>query len=412
MDEDRRFSAAFGSENGTWYRLSHAVATMFPNRVIVEGLSTSFDIEEYARDGHAIIAERPQPRPLGSSEWSRRYGLHRRARVAVWDVVFRERRLAVVRAEWPGSFSNEVRNWIVADTEDDARDLADAVCAHCNHPRQAVLTFGGGCWSKSPDMWREVQRASFDDLVLAGRMAQEIQEDFVSFLGAREEYARYGVPWKRGVLFIGPPGNGKTHCLRASVKLLDVPCLYVQSLRSRYETEDANIERVFERAREVTPCCLVFEDLDAMITGDNRSTFLNQLDGFASAAGLLVLATTNHPEKLDPALLERPSRFDRKYTFALPRATERARYVHGWNEKLDPAMRVTEEDCVALVEDTDGFSFAYLKELFLASMIRWMHTRAAGTMPGILRDQAAALRAQMRTETGAATTTTTTSNAV
>ena len=72
-------------------------------------------------------------------------------------------------------------------------------------------------------------------------MSEEIKSDFAAFIAAKDDYARYGVPWKRGVLFIGPPGNGKTHCLRATVKFLGIPCLYVQSLRSRYETDDANI---------------------------------------------------------------------------------------------------------------------------------------------------------------------------
>lgn len=95
--------------------------------------------------------------------------------------------------------------------------------------------------------------------------------------------------------------------------------------------------KVFERARDVTPCCLVFEDLDSLITNENRSAFLNQLDGFASASGMLTLATTNHPDKLD-----------------------------------DADMRITGEQIESLVVDTDGFSFAYLKELFLSSMIRWI----------------------------------------
>jgi AAA+ superfamily predicted ATPase len=77
------------------------------------------------------------------------------------------------------------------------------------------------------------------------------------------EYEKYRVPWKRGVLFVGPPGNGKTHCLRATVKVLGVPCLYVHSLKSRYDADDRNILKVFERARTYTPSCLVFEDLDA-----------------------------------------------------------------------------------------------------------------------------------------------------
>lgn len=177
-----------------------------------------------------------------------------------------------------------------------------------------------------------------------------------------------------------------------------MPCLYVQSLKAPYQPEDANIARVFDRAREITPCCLVFEDLDAMITSENRSTFLNQLDGFANASGMLTLATTNHPEKLDPAILDRPSRFDRKYHFELPASAERARYIAGWRRRLDTAMDITDEEADRLVTDTDGFSFAYLKELVLSSMIRWMKHRQKGAMSSILQAQLRTLRAQMRTD--------------
>jgi ATP-dependent 26S proteasome regulatory subunit len=142
----------------------------------------------------------------------------------------------------------------------------------------------------------------------------------------------------------------------------------------------------------------VFEDLDSMITDENRSTFLNQLDGFANASGMLTLATTNHPEKLDPAILDRPSRFDRKYHFALPEVSERRRYIAGWRERLDPAMRITDEEIETLARETDGFSFAYLKELFLSAMIRWMRTREAGAMISVLVAQLGTLREQMQTD--------------
>lgn len=206
------------------------------------------------------------------------------------------------------------------------------------------------------------------------------------------------MPWKRGVLFVGPPGNGKTHCLRAVIRMLAVPCLYVQSLKSRYETDDANIARVFNRAREVTPCCLVFEDLDAMVTSENRSPFLNQLDGFANASGMLTLATTNHPERLDPAIVDRPSRFDRKYHFGLPAAPERLRYIAGWRERLDSEMRITDDEVERLVLATDEFSFAYLKELFISATMRWITKREPGTMFKHLEAQLHLLRAQMRSD--------------
>jgi transitional endoplasmic reticulum ATPase len=76
--------------------------------------------------------------------------------------------------------------------------------------------------------------------------------------------------------------------------------------------EEASMALVFEKARSQAPCVLILEDLDSLITDHNRSFFLNQIDGLDSNDGLLVIGTTNHFEKLDPALSTRPSRFDRK----------------------------------------------------------------------------------------------------
>jgi len=397
MKDADLFASALGPETGTSYRLSRAIAAEFPDRAVVEP-SAPFDLEEAAAEGLCEAVPRPVPHPEVRTSWRRAHGLSKALAIGLWDVKWGAHALVVARAEWPERYSTTERYYVVADDRGLAEAFTRAVCELCNEPRRAVLAFRGGCWQRDHDIYAAVQAASFDDLVLAGEMAREIQEDFSSFLSAKEEYARYGVPWKRGVLFLGPPGNGKTHCLRAVIKMLGVPCLYVQSLKARYETDDANIARVFDRAREVTPCCLVFEDLDSMITDDNRSTFLNQLDGFATASGMLTLATTNHPERLDPAIAERPSRFDRKYHFALPATAERTRYVAAWRERLDASLRITDEEVELLAAETDGFSFAYLKELFLSAMMRWIRTREAGAMFGILRSQLHTLREQMRTD--------------
>jgi len=70
--------------------------------------------------------------------------------------------------------------------------------------------------------------------------------------------------------------------------------------------------QVFGKARAEAPCVLILEDLDSLINDDNRSFFLNQLDGLENNDGLLVIGSTNHYDRLDPAITKRPSRFDRK----------------------------------------------------------------------------------------------------
>ncbi len=110
----------------------------------------------------------------------------------------------------------------------------------------------------------------------------------------------------------------------------------------------------------------------------------------------MVIASTNHPEKLDPAILDRPSRFDRKYTFAMPAPGEREAYITHWNTALEPDMRLSVVGITEIVALTEGFSFAYLKELFLSSMMRWIAAPQSGQMDAAMRSQVLLLRQQMR----------------
>ncbi len=230
-------------------------------------------------------------------------------------------------------------------------------------------------------------REAFFNLILRGNLKQEIRDDLVQFFASRALYDEYGIPWKRGILFIGPPGNGKTHAVKALINSMEQPCLYIKSLQG--------VQQVFDRARRTSPCILVIEDLDSQLYPQNRSAFLNELDGFAANIGIVTLATTNHPERLDPAILERPSRFDRKYHFELPEAPERSSYLALWNASLKPALQLSPEGIDRISELTADFSFAYLKELFLSSMMQWIATPGQSTMEQVMMGKVATLREQM-----------------
>ena len=225
-------------------------------------------------------------------------------------------------------------------------------------------------------------------------MEQQLRDDFKHFLGARELYDEANVPWRRGALFIGPPGNGKTLCVKALIHELGLPCLYIQSLEAKYGTPQRSIEAIFQRARTQAPCILVLEDIDALLTEGSRSLFLNELDGFAQNAGVITLATTNHPERLDPSIVERPSRFDRKYHFMLPSAETRMNYVRSWNDRLRPQLRFSEDGQAKIAELTEGFSFAYIQEVFVSTTMHWMTKRDQPVL-AIAEEQIATLRAQM-----------------
>ncbi len=399
---DDVLDGSLSGEGATAWRLSRHVAAHHPGRAILDGIRGPFDLMEYAAEGQCEVSLAPGAHAQMATRWTREHGISIDPVNAVYDVRWRGHALRVVVASWREGFNPASTYLVVADSDAVARQFFEVASAFCNEPRRAILTFNGECWSGNHALWEAVQGATFDDLILAGDLKEQIVADFRAFLAARPTYERYGVPYRRGVLLLGPPGNGKTHCLRALIRFLSVPCLYVMSLKSKYRTEQAAIDDVFRRAHEVTPCCLIFEDLDGMINDKNRSFFLNQLDGIGRLSGVLTIATTNHPERLDPSILDRPSRFDRKYHFGLPAAKERAAFLGDWNERIAAEMRIGAAEVDALVAGSDGFSFAYLKELYVSSMMRWMVDQKPGAMPAILAEQLGTLRVQMRTGLDAA----------
>lgn len=168
----------------------------------------------------------------------------------------------------------------------------------------------------------------------------------------------------------GPSGQRQDPRGEGLLRDAGLPCIYVKSFSGRRVDPHDTIPQVFERARALAPCVLVLEDLDSLIDDENRALLLNELDGFARNEGLITIATTNHPERLDPSLLHRPSRFDRKFHFALPEFDERLRYLTRWSHGLEPEARPTESTLAAAAEATKGFTFAYLKEATLSALVQ------------------------------------------
>ena len=303
--------------------------------------------------------------------------------------------LEALHLSWPdGRFSITERTWLVAETELIAKEFYRAVLTWASEIKGEVLVFHGGCWSKDRGLFKDISNHTRENLILAKDLKETIWRDFSQFFSSRELYEQHKIPWKRGVLFNGPPGNGKSHTVKALVNDLGVPCLYVKSLKNSNSTEHSSIRAVFKRARDTTPCVLVFEDLDSHIHVGNRSFFLNEMDGFAANEGILTLATCNYPERLDPAILERPSRFDRKYQFDLPGPKERLGYLTWWSEQLEKELKLDEAQLGRLAKATDGFSFAYLRELVLSSMMDWINLRTE--MHEVMQAQVATLAAQMK----------------
>jgi AAA+ superfamily predicted ATPase len=244
-----------------------------------------------------------------------------------------------------------------------------------------VWVFDQGWWQKSAQLYDSVQKASWEDVILDEDMKKALITDVEGFFDSRETYQKLKVPWKRGIIYYGPPGNGKTISIKAMMHSLyqrgadgdsrmSVPTLYVRTLSS-YMGPEYSLAQIFGKARQEAPCYLVFEDLDSIVSDNVRSYFLNEVDGLKSNDGILMVGSTNHLDRLDPGISKRPSRFDRKYYFSNPDYAQRVQYCKFWQDKLadNKDLDFPDKLCDKIAEITDKFSFAYMQEAFIASLL-------------------------------------------
>ncbi|OCF31018.1 hypothetical protein I316_07289 [Kwoniella heveanensis BCC8398] len=381
----KHFSA---SRPGTDTYLQTAITSLYPKSHVLVTQDYYFDIFRYAAaagsstpTGESTLMSAPViiredeniqsiKREIYLKPLRRRDGAGVEVETVVfggWDVAWKEHEFKVIVATWAESF-RQVTQWhIIAD--DTPRDIQAArsfirACSEFGATyKDVVWVFEQGYWRADRGLWESVQKASWDDVVLDERFKKALQSDYRSFYRSEKTYKDLGVPWKRGLILLGPPGNGKTISLKALMKEVAVPTLYVKSFHC--------IKEVFDRARAEAPCVLILEDLDSLITDINRSFFLNQVDGLEDNDGLLIIGTTNHVERLDPALSSRPSRFDRKYTFPNPSRSQRRDYAIWWQDKLSTNDEIDFPDKLLdeFADRTGNFSFAYMKEAFISTLL-------------------------------------------
>jgi cell division protease FtsH len=201
---------------------------------------------------------------------------------------------------------------------------------------QGVLGIGR---SRAKVFDEERPSTTFADVAGYDGAKSEISE-VVDFLRTPERYARAGAVVPRGVLMVGPPGTGKTLLARAVAGEAKVPFFSVSGssfVEMFVGVGAARVRDLFAEARKRAPAIIFIDEIDAigqrragqgaLVANDEREQTLNQLlaemDGFDPVMGIVVLAATNRPEVLDPALL-RPGRFDRQVTIPLPDMNERA----------------------------------------------------------------------------------------
>ncbi|MFC2033934.1 ATP-dependent zinc metalloprotease FtsH [Chloroflexota bacterium] len=215
---------------------------------------------------------------------------------------------------------------------------------------------------------------TFDDVAGVDEAKQELTE-VVDFLKSRERFQNLGARIPRGVLLIGPPGTGKTLLARAVAGQAEVPFFSISGsefVEMFVGVGASRVRDLFDQAKRHTPCIIFVDEIDAVgrqrgagLGGshDEREQTLNQIltemDGFDTNTSVIVLAATNRPDILDPALL-RPGRFDRRVILDRPDVTGRIAIlkVHSKGKPLDKAI-----DLEVLAKQTVGFSGADLANL-------------------------------------------------
>ncbi len=197
----------------------------------------------------------------------------------------------------------------------------------------SMMTFGmGGPKSNAKVYVKSVDGIKFKD-VAGEEEAKELLQEIVDFLHNPEKYREIGATMPKGALLVGPPGTGKTMLAKAVAGEADVPFFSISGsefVEMFVGMGAAKVRDLFKQANEKAPCIVFIDEIDAVgkkrdggqIGGnDEREQTLNQLlsemDGFDGSKGVVILAATNRPESLDPALL-RPGRFDRRIPVELP----------------------------------------------------------------------------------------------
>ena len=234
-----------------------------------------------------------------------------------------------------------------------------------------VMSFGK---SKAKLYNDEKKKVRFTDVAGADEEKQELVE-VVEFLKDPRKFSELGARIPKGVLLVGPPGTGKTLLARAVAGEAGVPFFSISGsdfVEMFVGVGASRVRDLFENAKKSAPCIIFIDEIDAVgrqrgagLGGghDEREQTLNQLlvemDGFGVNEGIIIVAATNRPDILDPALL-RPGRFDRQITVGRPdvKGREAVLAVHARNKPLDESV-----DLKAIAQRTPGFSGADLENL-------------------------------------------------
>ena len=375
-------------------KMAMAIRAADPSLTVVEVHDLYSECFRFAAKGHCALRPAPDFQP-DMQKRVRAGKLYSTPQTAWWEIEWQDAEFELLEVQLLEGYNRSSFVLMMGKVSAAIDSFLVALERFSSEIEGAVLVFQDGCWRYDEELYADIQTSTFENLILPAGLVDTICRDVRGWLDSRELYERHGVPWKRGMILAGPPGNGKTHLIKAMVNHFGLSALYVRGFSAEYRTDAQNISGVFERARACAPALLILEDVDTLVNAENRSHFLNELDGFARNTGILTVASANDPARLDPALVNRPSRFDRRYLFGLPEAAERSRYLRFFTSSLDPSLQLGDPEAGEIAAATKGFSYAYLKELVLSSMMAWISDGGGAPFVEVLGRQIVPLQAQM-----------------
>jgi DNA replication protein DnaC len=230
--------------------------------------------------------------------------------------------------------------------------------------RRQVTVFTDGPHGMEKELAPITRMVDRSEVIMKSEVKTDIYRAIDQFFAEDRAFFReYNLPYKRGILLYGKPGNGKTTLVKSIAGSVKAPVAYWQITEN---TGSDSIQEAFAAAAKMAPMILVIEDIDAM-PQRARSYFLNILDGATSKEGIFLIGTTNYPEQIDPALMNRAGRFDRAYEIKLPDLELRQTYL----EQKGIGKLLNETSILLTAKQTEGFTFAQLNELYVSAALQW-----------------------------------------
>lgn len=195
--------------------------------------------------------------------------------------------------------------------------------------------------------------------------SEKVVKEIELFWSKESIFKDFGLAYKRGIILWGPAGGGKS----CTVQLIMNDVIARKGIVLKFTEPTLFTEgvRILREIQPETPVVVLMEDIDSILEIFNESQVLNILDGVDEVQKAVFLATTNYPERLGPRIVNRPSRFDKRFKIDYPNAESRRMYLEHLVGKRD--AKKLKVDYNKWVEDTDKFSLAHIKELFVAVVI-------------------------------------------